>query len=190
MLGNEYILNNPEIIVPFSAKQIQPASYDLRIDHVIKTIESPLINIGAGWCVHEYKNKPKVGEHLHLAPGEFAIGSTIEKICLPAGIAAKVDGRSSVGRLGLSVHITAGFIDPGFHGQITLELKNGTDKDMFIVPGCRICQIEFFRVEECSISYSGKYQEQEGPTGSRMYQDVVPYSQLRWEQKSRKELFK
>jgi len=110
-------------------------------------------------------------EDFLLEPSKFVLASTQEKISVPNHLAAFVAGRSSVGRLGLQIQ-NAGFVDSGFQGQITLELYNQSEKPILLKAGVRICQIVFFQLDETTEQpYSGKYQNQEGATGSRIYKD-------------------
>lgn len=110
-----------------------------------------------------------------MAPHEFVLGSSAEHITLPDDIAARFEGKSSIGRLGLAPHVAAGFIDPGFSGYITLELHNVTAQSMKIVPGMKIGQLCFFKLSSPSdvpygsSSLGSKYQGQRGPTVSKYY---------------------
>jgi dCTP deaminase len=173
VLGNESILFEQEqhgLITPFTFDAVQPASVDLRISDCLKFFGGNFVVIeeGCGKAVRSYNTSADKEGFLYLPPNGFALASTVEKIRLPLHLAATVEGRSSVGRLGLSVHITAGWIDPGFHGNITLELKNETNKDMYIKANIFICQIVFHKVSGCTIGYHGKYNGQDGPTESRL----------------------
>ena len=106
-----------------------------------------------------------------LEPSKFVLASTEEKISVPNHLAAFVAGRSSVGRLGLQIQ-NAGFVDSGFQGQITLELFNQAERPILLKAGVKICQLVFFQLDEVtSEPYQGKYQGQEGATGSRLYKD-------------------
>jgi dCTP deaminase len=105
------------------------------------------------------------------------LGSTIESVTLPNDIAAKIEGRSSLGRLGLVIHATAGFIDPGFSGQVTLEISNISNLPIKLYPGMRIGQIAFFLMSSPvsrpygSKGLGSKYQDQRGPTASKVWKD-------------------
>ncbi len=105
-----------------------------------------------------------------LCPGQFCLATTEERITLPEGLVGYVEGRSSIGRMGLFVQ-NAGFIDPGFEGQITLELFNASQNTILLEPGVRICQIVFMHAEGVSMGYRGKYQGQVGVVGSRINED-------------------
>ncbi|MEY3696575.1 MAG: hypothetical protein RJA41_225, partial [Actinomycetota bacterium] len=112
-----------------------------------------------------------------LHPGEFVLGSTFEVVTLPDDIAARVEGKSSLGRLGLLTHATAGFVDPGFSGHITLELSNVSNLPVTLWPGMKIGQLCFIKMSSPSEHpygssvYGSRYQNQRGPTPSRSYQN-------------------
>jgi dCTP deaminase len=120
------------------------------------------------------------GEHFMLHPGEFVLGSTLERVKLGNAVVARLEGKSSLGRLGLLIHSTAGFIDPGFEGHITLELSNVATLPIAIYPGMKIGQISFYQMTtEADVPYGSpllgsKYQGQSGPTASRSHQDFDP----------------
>lgn len=115
---------------PISEDDIQPASVDLHLNHILINLDKKTFNL---------KNEP-----YHLRPGEFILGSTREFVTIPDDLVAEVDGKSSLGRLGIAVHITAGFIDPSFKGNITLEIKNNSDKTFVLKENMPIGQIVFF----------------------------------------------
>ncbi len=115
----------------------------------------------------------KQGEAFKLRPGQFALATTIEPVNLPPHLAAFVQGRSSIGRAGLTVQ-NAGFIDPGFHGHITLELKNETKNTILIRPGYPVAQLVFEQAQGVERPYAGKYNGQTEATGSRMHLDKIP----------------
>ena len=164
-------------ISPFRSEQLQPASYDVRLSDRL------LAYSGDGWI--DAETRLLVGDitydEIHidedgylLQPNEFILGSTIKKFEFPDDIAGRFEGKSSLGRLGLATHITAGFIDPGFEGQITLEIRNMNRVPILIRPGMRIGQICFFRLGYgCLHPYGdpklgSHYQNQEGPTPAMM----------------------
>lgn len=116
------------------------------------------------------------GKPLIIHPREFLLGTTVEKVKLPDDIVAQLMGRSSIGRLGIIVHATAGFIDPGFEGQITLEMTNVANIPIALYPGMRIGQISFTRMSTpaknpYSPKKGSKYSGQRGPTVSRIWKD-------------------
>lgn len=114
-------------------------------------------------------------DSISIKPGEFLLASTLEEIGVPIDCAAYVEGRSSVGRIGIQVQ-NAGFIDAGFRGQITLEIQNQSKFTVLLYSGMRICQLVYCQMTTpCSYPYDGKYQFQKGATSSRIYQDVEFY---------------
>lgn len=162
------------------AVQIQPCSVDLRLGPdfaVFRSSSTALID-------PDVHNAGDFTETVHvndggtfvLHPGEFVLASTIEKVTVPDDLLAKVDGRSSLGRLAILIHATAGFIDPGFRGTITLELSNVGRLPVALRPGMRICQVSFESLSSpCARPYGAsrgsKYQDQVGPTPSRILVD-------------------
>ena len=148
--------------------QLQPASVDLRLGpqfreyHVGKTISS---REGA-------KMSEWTSDSVLVKPGAFLLAHTMERVRIPADLVGVVDGRSSYGRLGIMVHITAGYIDPGFDGQITLEVHNVSPNWVRLFVGDRVCQIRFHRMMQAAKRpYAGKYQGDTGAVTSRSYQD-------------------
>ena len=123
--------------------------------------------------------EPKEGEPFVLHPGEFVLGSTLERCTLPVDLAGRLEGKSSLGRLGLLTHSTAGFIDPGFTGHITLELSNVANLPITLWPGMKIGQLCLLRLTSPaenpygSAKAGSKYQGQRGPTPSRSYQNFI-----------------
>jgi len=115
-----------------------------------------------------------------IQPGTFVLASTLESVTLPDDIVARVDGRSSLGRLGLLVHATAGYVDPGWTGKLTLELSNQSQMPIALYYGMKVSQISFLRMSTPvdrpygSESLASKYQGQTGPTPSRIFQDFRP----------------
>lgn len=135
--------------------QIQPASVDLRLDKVLKNIDGETF----------YLDEKSM---YVLQPGEFILGSTVEYVNIPHDLVARVEGRSSIGRLGVMVHVTAGYIDPGFRGNITLELFNCSDKPFQLNFGDCLCQIVFETLSSpCKQPYDGKYYGDKGVVCSR-----------------------
>ena len=177
------------LITPIlSSYQIQPASMDVRLGPdflIIKvgkiTHLDPLKNSKkVGFEVEKYTDKYKIldkKEKFILHPNEFILGCTLEYIKLPNDIAARIEGRSSWGRLGILVHSTAGFIDPGFCGNITFELKNMGKIPIPLYPGIRMAQLSFFKVNN-DTPYSGKYKESFGVIPSKYFEDFE-YDEIR-----------
>lgn len=155
---------HPEIY----GNSIQPASYDLRLGAGFK-YPKPSVELSKFDEPVEYITDDS--DEFILFPQHFVLGTTMETINLPADVAAFVEGRSSIGRMGLFIQ-NAGFADPGFSGQITLELYNASDRPILLKAGHRIGQLVFFELNRpADHPYNGKYQNQVGTTESRKYQD-------------------
>lgn len=159
------------LIEPVEENQIQPASVDIRLGNsfcMLNDCKSGIINIREK---PEYINITR--EKLFLFPGQFVLGTTMEYIKLPDNLTAFVEGRSSLGRLGLFVQ-NAGWVDPGFEGEITLELFNASRFSIELHFGDRIAQLVFARMgRNADKPYSGKYNGQRGATGSRVFMDFA-----------------
>lgn len=154
--------------------RINPASLNVRIGASFLVPRRKWFgNVALGDEVKYKKIVLQKGEAFRLRPGQFALATTIESINLPLHLAAFVQGRSSIGRAGLTVQ-NAGFIDPGFHGHITLELKNETKNTILIRPGYPVAQIVFEQAQGVERPYTGKYCGQTEATGSRMHLDKIP----------------
>lgn len=161
--------------------QIQPASIDLRLGQAFVLYRQPLVpflDARDAESVERHVERIEVpdDEGFILQPGAFALGTTIERVRVPPDLVARVEGRSSIGRLAVVVHATAGFIDPGFEGQITLELSNLGRCAVKLYPGMRISQIVFHEMKSPAERPYGstrgsKYQGQSGPVASRIGND-------------------
>ncbi|MGV3149182.1 dCTP deaminase [Rothia sp. 11273D007AR] len=163
---------------PYDPSMIQPASVDVRIDRFFRLFDNhkyPYIDPS-----QEQEDLTRLvevapDEPFILHPGEFVLGATYEKVTLPDNIAARLEGKSSLGRLGLLTHSTAGFIDPGFSGHVTLELSNMATLPIMLWPGSKVGQLCFFQLTSAtehpygSGAYGNRYQGQRGPTASRSY---------------------
>jgi len=158
-----------EVIPEPKEEQYQPASLDL---HLAEGLMYPVPNTKEGIIdpTKPITYKERIG--MRIEPKEFVIASTLEYIELPCGVAAAVEGRSSLGRLGLFIE-NAGHIDPGFEGQITLELFNASEHTIELIPGMRICQLVFYSTIGVDTPYRGKYQKQRGPTPSKINLDFI-----------------
>ncbi|SDS83342.1 dCTP deaminase [Microlunatus soli] len=161
---------------PYSAEMIQPASIDVRLDRIFRVFENhryPHIDPAEEQAELTRAVEPDGDDPFILHPGEFVLGSTYEVITLGDAIAARLEGKSSLGRLGLLTHSTAGFIDPGFSGHVTLELSNVATLPIKLWPGMKIGQFCFFRLSSPAehpygtAAYGSRYQGQRGPTPSR-----------------------
>jgi len=163
-------------IHPFHPALVQPASLDVRLGHEFRTIHPDTHTIDPREPTPTTLHTTAPGEPFTLPPGGFALAHTLETITLPSHIAARFEGKSSLGRLGLAAHVTAGFIDPGFHGQITLELHNVAGHPIRLHPGDPIGQICFIPLTSPAEHPYGTpglgshYQNQTGPTPSRAWQ--------------------
>ncbi len=160
-------------------KQIQPSSVDMRLGDefkVFKVVRKPYIDPKDPEDLASYMESTTVpeGEAFIIHPNEFALATTYEYVKLPDDIVARVEGRSSMGRLGVTMHVTAGFIDPGFEGRITLEISNIGAMPVALYPGQRVCQIVFETMTSPSeIPYghpdrNSKYMGQKRPESSRI----------------------
>jgi len=163
---------------PFDEAMMQPSSIDIRLDRFFRVFENhryPHIDPAQEQSELTREVEPVGDEPFILHPGEFVLGSTYELIALPDDIAARLEGKSSLGRLGLLTHSTAGFIDPGFSGHVTLELSNVATLPIKLYPGMKIGQFCFFRLSSPSEHpygssvYGSRYQDQRGPTPSRSH---------------------
>jgi dCTP deaminase len=170
------------VLDPYDEALVQPSSIDVRLDRYFRIFEN-----------HRYSHidpavqqdeltkllEPDGDDPFILHPGEFVLGSTLEVVTLPDDVAGRLEGKSSLGRLGLLTHSTAGFIDPGFTGHVTLELSNVANLPIKLWPGMKIGQLCLFRLSSPAERPYGagatgsRYQGQRGPTPSRSYRDFT-----------------
>ncbi|WP_460302915.1 dCTP deaminase [Actinocorallia aurea] len=165
-------------IEPFDPGMVQPCSVDVRLDRYFRVFENhryPHIDPAEEQSDLTRLIEVAKGEAFILHPGEFVLASTYELFGLPHDVAARLEGKSSLGRLGLLTHATAGWIDPGFSGHVTLELSNVATLPIKLWPGMKIGQMCLFRTSSPvehpygSTKYGSRYQGQRGPTPSRSY---------------------
>ena len=163
------------VIDPWDEEMLQPSSVDVRVDADFRVFHN---NRRAHIDVKEPNDDLTEvvsitdGEAFILHPGEFVLGSTLERVALPDDLVARLEGKSSLGRLGLLIHSTAGYVDPGFDGMITLELSNVARLPISIYPGMPIGQISFQQLTTpVDRPYRGKYQGQRGPTASSYHRN-------------------
>ncbi|MDO8731443.1 MAG: dCTP deaminase [Actinomycetota bacterium] len=165
-------------VEPFSEAMIQPSSIDVRLDRWFRVFENHKYSVIDPRMEQPDLTRllePEGDEGFILHPGEFVLGSTYEIVSLPDDIAGRLEGKSSLGRLGLLTHSTAGFIDPGFSGHVTLELSNVANLPIVLYPGMKIGQLCLFRLSSPaehpygSEKYGSRYQGQRGPTPSKSY---------------------
>lgn len=161
-------------IDPYCSDNMQPASYDLCLDSNFlipnsnEYVEIDMADVKPG---HMTRIRADVEEGITIGPSEFILASTLETVTIGDNFVGRIEGKSSIGRLGLLVHVTAGFIDPGFSGQVTLEMFNAAPWDLVLYPGQQIAQIAFQRLEKTPSKLYGqrdnKYQNSRGPVESR-----------------------
>jgi len=163
---------------PYEESMIQPSSIDVRLDKFFRVFDNhkyPHIDPAEDQSDLTRQVEVSGDDAFILHPGEFVLGSTYEYVTLPDDVAARLEGKSSLGRLGLMTHSTAGFIDPGFQGHITLELANVATLPIKLYPGMKIGRLCFFRLTSPaenpygSAKYGSRYQGQRGPTASRSH---------------------
>jgi dCTP deaminase len=169
-------------IDPYAPELMQPSSLDVRVDRYFRVFRNsryPFIDVKA-----KQEDLTEIVEVVDeeafiLHPGEFVLGSTLERVTLPDDLVARLEGKSSLGRLGLLIHSTAGFIDPGWDGHVTLELSNVANLPITIYPEMKIGQLSFVQLSEPaekpygSAGIGSKYQGQRGPTPSRYWQNFT-----------------
>ena len=168
-------------IDPYDPALLQPSSVDVRVDRYFRVFRNsryPYIDVKV-----EQEDLTEMvevdDEPFILHPGEFVLGSTLERVRLPDDLVARLEGKSSLGRLGLLIHSTAGFIDPGWNGHVTLELSNVANLPITIYHGMKIGQISFMQMTEPastpygSSALGSKYQGQRGPTPSRYWRNFT-----------------
>jgi dCTP deaminase len=167
-------------LTPYDPGMLQPASIDVRLDRHIR-----VFNGHSHTHINPAEEQPDLtrlvrvpdGEPFVLHPGQFVLASTYERVSLPDDLAARLEGKSSLGRLGLVTHSTAGFIDPGFEGHVTLELSNLATLPIKLWPGMKIGQLAVFQMTSPaehpygSAVRGSRYQGQRGPTASRSWKD-------------------
>ena len=169
-------------IDPFRADSLQPASVDVRLSATFRAFESRRYGV-----IDPRAEQPALtrevtvadGEAFVLHPSEFVLGATLERVRLADDLVARLDGKSSLGRLGLLIHSTAGYVDPGFDGDLTLELANVARLPIVLYPGMLIGQLSFSRMANPaehpygSTAARSKYQGQRGPTPSQAHRDFT-----------------
>ena len=166
------------LLDPYEPTMVQPSSVDVRLDRYFRVFENhryPHIDPSVEQADLTRLVECGPDEPFTLHPGEFVLGATYEAVTLPDDIAARLEGKSSLGRLGLLTHSTAGFVDPGFTGHITLELSNVATLPIMLWPGMKVGQLCFFQLSSPAMNPYGsaanlsRYQGQRGPTASRSH---------------------
>ncbi len=165
---------------PYDPEMVQPSSIDVRLDHrflVFRSHTRPVIDVRQDLTDLTEQVTATDTEPFILHPGEFVLGATAEVVALPDDIVGRVEGKSSLGRLGLLIHTTAGFVDAGFQGQLTLEFSNVATLPITLYPGMKIGQISFLRMDGPaehpygSSTLGSKYAGQLGPTPSQYWKN-------------------
>jgi dCTP deaminase len=170
------------VIDPLDPGCIQPSSVDLHIDRYFRVFRNHTMGyIDVKQNLEDLTELVEIAEEdtFILHPGEFVLGSTLERVALADDLVARLEGKSSLGRLGLLIHSTAGFVDAGWDGQLTLELSNVANLPITLYPGMKIGQLCLFRLSSPaehpygSAVYGSRYQGQRGPTPSRSFQNFL-----------------
>jgi dCTP deaminase len=170
------------VIDPLGDRCIQPSSVDLHVDRFFRVFRNHTMRvIDVKEPMEDLTELVEIGEddHFVLHPGEFVLGSTLERVALPDNLVARLEGKSSLGRLGLLIHSTAGFVDAGWDGHLTLELSNVATLPITLYPGMKIGQISFLQMTSAaevpygSKEVGSKYQGQRGPTPSRYFENFT-----------------
>ena len=170
-------------IDPYDESLVQPSSVDVRVDRYFRVFRNsryPFIDVKKPMEDLTELVEIDDSEPFILHPGEFVLGSTLERVRLPDDLVARLEGKSSLGRLGLLIHSTAGFIDPGWDGHVTLELSNVANLPITIYYRMKIGQLSFVQMTEPaetpygSSGLGSKYQGQSGPTPSRYWKNFLP----------------
>src|SRR5690554_7970567 len=168
------------VIEPFDPASVQPSSIDLRVGNQFRVFANsryPYIDVKERMDDLTELVEVAEDEPFILHPGEFVLGTTLERVALPDDVVGRLEGKSSLGRLGLLIHSTAGYVDPGFNGYLTLELSNVANLPITIYPRMRIGQLSIFQMTSPAENPYGsgilgsKYKGQEGPTPSRYYEN-------------------
>jgi dCTP deaminase len=176
----EEIAKGRIVIDPLGEGCIQPASVDVHLDRqvlVFRNSRRPYIDVREDMSDLTEMMEIDEGKPFMLHPGEFVLASTREHIELPEDLVARLEGKSSLGRIGLLIHSTAGYVDPGWKGHLTLELSNVANLPVTLYYGMKIGQLSYLRLSTAAENLYGspalgsKYQGQTEPTGSRIYQD-------------------
>ncbi len=171
------------VIEPLGEGCIQPSSVDLHVDRLFRVFRNHTMgHIDVKQDLEDLTELVEIGEDdcFMLHPGEFVLGSTLERVALPDDLVARLEGKSSLGRLGLLIHSTAGFVDAGWDGHLTLELSNVANLPITLYPGMKIGQISFLEMTTPADQPYGtgdlgsKYRGQRGPTPSRYFENFSP----------------
>lgn len=173
----DYMESNDLYIYPFDEEMLQPASLDIRLSNKFLVFRNHVDSVIDVKKPTGHLTEPIEADEFYLHPGEFVLGSTVEWFSIPNTLVARVEGKSSLGRLGLLIHSTAGFVDPGFKGNITLELCNISNMPIVLYSDMKIGQVSFMQlaapVENPYGTRNNKYQKQNGPTASKYHDNFT-----------------
>ena len=173
-----YVASGRVRLKPWDPEMVQPSSVDIHLDRFFRLFDNhkyPVVDPAADQPELTRLIKVSADGEFVLHPGEFVLGATYERVTLADDVAARLEGKSSLGRLGLLTHSTAGFIDPGFSGHVTLELSNTATLPIKLYPGMKVGQLCFFQLSSPAERPYGagatgsRYQGQRGPTASRSH---------------------
>ena len=173
-----YVASGRVRLKPWDPEMVQPSSVDIHLDRFFRLFDNhkyPVVDPAADQPELTRLIEVSADGEFVLHPGEFVLGATYERVTLADGVAARLEGKSSLGRLGLLTHSTAGFIDPGFSGHVTLELSNTATLPIKLYPGMKVGQLCFFQLSSPAERPYGagamgsRYQGQRGPTASRSH---------------------
>ena len=173
-----YVASGRVRLKPWDPEMVQPSSVDIHLDRVFRLFDNhkyPVVDPAADQPELTRLIEVSADGEFVLHPGEFVLGATYERVTLADDVAARLEGKSSLGRLGLLTHSTAGFIDPGFSGHVTLELSNTATLPIKLYPGMKVGQLCFFQLSSPAERPYGagamgsRYQGQRGPTASRSH---------------------
>lgn len=165
-----YYAYRMDLITPFREEQLQPASYDVRLGtdiHIPHLRDTRSIDLGDRNTIVDRTDLAVIHDGYALHPGRFILASTEERVNLDNKLVGRIEGKSSLARIGLQIHC-AGYLDPGFRGNVTMEIYNLFDLPVILRPGVLIAQLSFETlVEPCDRPYQGRYQDAKGAEGSR-----------------------
>ncbi|MFC2459438.1 dCTP deaminase [Peptidiphaga sp.] len=173
-----YVASGRVRLKPWDPEMVQPSSVDIHLDRFFRLFDNhkyPVVDPAADQPELTRLIEVSADGEFVLHPGEFVLGATYERVTLADDVAARLEGKSSLGRLGLLTHSTAGFIDPGFSGHVTLELSNTATLPIKLYPGMKVGQLCFFQLSSPAERPYGagatgsRYQGQRGPTASRSH---------------------
>lgn len=170
-------MQRPPLIEPYDASMLQPASYDMKLGTEFIVFDVPddqlMIDMADVHDLGARKVHRSAAEGMIIQPGQFMLGVSAERVNVPGDLCGRLDGKSSMARLGIFIHVTGGNIDPGFSGDVTLEMFNARHVPIILRPGKPICQMVFQELSSpCSKAYAGRYQDAHGVEATRYGQEL------------------